>query len=104
MCCRTGPGLYRDVADHPSTVVALRNLYRELRLAGRGASPRSDAGPRGNEPARIVAEVARLLAMGWYDEGDLLERAAAAAGTGRPARFRRSSSMARSGCARWSAS
>jgi len=84
---RTVPGLYREVADHPSTVVALRDLYREVRLAGRTASTALGRRPRGSEPARIVAEVSRRLAAGWYDEGDLLERAAIAARSTPSARF-----------------
>ncbi len=83
------PGLYRDVADHPSTVVALRTLYREIRLAGRGASTALGRTPRGGEPARIVNELARRLATDWYDEGDLLERAAAVVRAGDGNRFRR---------------
>ncbi|MFV0306490.1 MAG: PD-(D/E)XK nuclease family protein [Desertimonas sp.] len=76
---RTGPGLYGDVAHHPSTVVALRDLYREVRLAGRGAMTALGRTRRGREPSRILVEVARALAGHWYDEGDLLERAAALA-------------------------
>lgn len=83
------PGLYRDVALHPSTVVALRNLYREVRLAGRGASTALGRTGRGGEPARVVSELSRRLARDWYDEGDLLERAAAVLRAGSGARFRR---------------
>lgn len=86
---RTGPGLYGEVAHHPSTVVALRDLYREVRLAGRGAMTALGRTSRGREPSRILVEVARALATDWYDEGDLLERAAAVARTDVPARFRR---------------
>ena len=39
------PGLYAGVNHHPSTVVALRDLYRELRVAGPGVADR--AGPHG---------------------------------------------------------
>ena len=39
------PGLYAGVNHHPSTVVALRDLYRELRIAGPGVADR--AGPHG---------------------------------------------------------
>ena len=86
---RQSPGLYRDVAEHPSTVVALRDLYREVRMAGRGASTALGRTPRGGEPARVVAELARRLAAGWYDEGDLLERAAQQARMDLPPRFGR---------------
>ena len=34
------PGVYRSVADHPSTVVALRELHRELRVAATDAHER----------------------------------------------------------------
>ena len=72
------PGLYGPVHRHPSTVVALRDLYRELRVAGPTALTALARTARGNEPARVAAEVARLLAPSWYDEGDLLAAAAAA--------------------------
>jgi ATP-dependent helicase/nuclease subunit B len=84
---RKSPGLYRAVADHPSTVVALRDLYRELRLAGPAALTALARTGRGREPARVAAELARLLARGWYDEGDLLARAAVRARTGLPHRL-----------------
>lgn len=85
----SSPGLYRDVADHPSTIVALRDLYREVRLAGRPASTALGRTGRGGEPSRVVAEVARRLATGWYDEGDLLEGAAQRARAALPVRFGR---------------
>ena len=72
------PGLYGPVHRHPSTVVALRDLYRELRVAGPTALTALARTGRGNEPARVAAEVARLLAPSWYDEGDLLAAAASA--------------------------
>ena len=72
------PGLYGPVHRHPSTVVALRELYRELRVAGPTALTALARTGRGNEPARVAAEVARLLAPSWYDEGDLLVAAASA--------------------------
>lgn len=86
---RTGPGLYGEVAHHPSTVVALRDLYREVRLAGRGAMTALGRTGRGREPTRILVEVARALAGDWYDEGDLLEQATVQARAALPARFRR---------------
>ncbi len=69
------PGLYAGVQHHPSTIVALRDLYRELRAAGPGALTALARTSRGSEPARVAADVARLLARAWYDEGDLLRRA-----------------------------
>ncbi|MGI9029513.1 MAG: PD-(D/E)XK nuclease family protein [Ilumatobacteraceae bacterium] len=83
------PGRYGRVDRHPSTVVALRDVYRELRVAG----PRSLAAlartRRGAEPARVVNEVAARLTTGWYDESDLLTRAAAHVRIGAPRRFAR---------------
>ena len=56
---------------------------------------------RGSEPARVAAEVARLLARQWYDEGDLLARGRRASPP-RPARppARASSSTSPSACGR----
>ena len=69
------PGLYAGVQHHQSTVVALRDLYRELRRAGAGSITALARTERGGEPARVAAEVARRLRTDWYDEGDLLARA-----------------------------
>jgi ATP-dependent helicase/nuclease subunit B len=86
---QTSPGVYAAVADHPSTVVALRDLYREIRLAGPTATGALARTGRGREPARVAAAVAGLLAPNWYDEGDLLVRAAVRARTGLPGRLSR---------------
>ncbi|MET0326562.1 MAG: PD-(D/E)XK nuclease family protein [Ilumatobacteraceae bacterium] len=83
------PGLYAGVNHHPSTIVALRDLYRELRIAGPGSLTALARTARGDEPARVAAEVARLLARDWYDEGDLLARAAERAAADLPARLGR---------------
>jgi hypothetical protein len=83
------PGRYRDVADHPSTIVALRNVAREVRLAGPGATQALTGTGRGREPARVVTEMAQLLAAQWYDEADLLEQATAELRRAAPHRFRR---------------
>ena len=70
------PGVFADVADHPSTVTALRDLYRELRFAGPGAVERlAAASSRGREAARIASMVAERLSADWYDEADLFARA-----------------------------
>src|SRR5262245_29122946 len=66
---RSAPGRYRAVADHASTVVALRDLYREVRLAGPAAPAALARTERGGEPARVLTELGRLLAPAWYDEG-----------------------------------
>ncbi len=86
---REHPGLYATVRHHPSTVVALRDLYRELRIAGPGAVTALARTERGGEPARVAAEVMRALRTEWYDEGDLLEAAIARAATALPARLAR---------------
>ena len=78
------PGLYAGVNHHPSTVVALRDLYRELRAAGPGSLTALARTP-GARAGRVAAEVARLLAADWYDEGDLLVEGSGA-GPGRAAR------------------
>lgn len=86
---QTAPGLYDGVQHHPSTVVALRELYRELRRAGAGSITALLRTERGGEPARVAAEVARLLRTEWYDEGDLLVQAIERARTALPARLAR---------------
>ena len=83
------PGLYAGVQHHQSTIVALRDLYRELRHAGAGSITALARTGRGSEPARVAAEVARSLRTGWYDEGDLLGRAVERAAADLPARLRR---------------
>lgn len=83
------PGLYDGVQHHPSTVVALRDLYRELRRAGAGSITALLRTERGGEPARVAAEVARLLRTEWYDEGDLLVHAIERAHVALPSRLAR---------------
>ncbi|HZI44238.1 MAG TPA: hypothetical protein VFD53_03395, partial [Ilumatobacter sp.] len=71
------------VAEHPSTVVALRDLYRELRFAGDPAVDRlAQASRRGRDVAGICRLVAERLAPTWYDEGDLLSHAIGTARAG----------------------
>ena len=66
------PRSFADVAGHPSTITALRDLHRELRSAGPAAlQALAAAGERGREAARVSAATATLLAADWYDEGDL---------------------------------
>lgn len=67
---------FDEVAHHPSTVVALRDLHRELRMAGPAATVRlQQASRRGRDAAHVSRLVAARLADRWYDEGDLLQRA-----------------------------
>lgn len=80
---RRDPGPFRPVASHPSTIVALRELHHELRLAGPAAAQRlAAASSRGREAVRVSTAVADALAARWYDEADLYARAATAAGAG----------------------
>ena len=63
---------YAAVAHHPATVVALRELHQELRLAGDAGADRLATTPRGREAVRISRAVTRILQRRWYDEADLL--------------------------------
>jgi ATP-dependent helicase/nuclease subunit B len=67
------PRSFAEVAGHPSTITALRDLHRELRQAGPAAlQALATSSDRGREAARVsVATTARLSAE-WYDEGDLM--------------------------------
>lgn len=78
---------FDEVADHPSTVVALRDLHRELRMAGPAALVRlQQSSRRGRDAAQVSRLVGERLAARWYDEGDLLQRAIDAVhGDGLPA-------------------
>ena len=73
---REAPGVYAAVADHPSTVTSLRDLYREVRQAGPAALARlGEASTRAQDAARVLGEVRSRLAVDWYDEADLFETA-----------------------------
>jgi ATP-dependent helicase/nuclease subunit B len=85
----TNPGLYAGVEHHPSTIVALRDLYRELRVAGATAVTALARTERGGEPARVAAAVMRALRTDWYDEGDLLDAAITRAASDLPDRLTR---------------
>lgn len=84
------PGKFATVAKHPSTVVALRDLHRELRRAGIDAPQRlANASARGREAANISNQVTQRLSD-WYDEGDLIIAAShQAASHPLPAQLRR---------------
>ena len=57
------PGSFEPVAEHPSTVVALRDLHRELRLAGPDAvAALTASSPRGREAARVSQLTSRRSA------------------------------------------
>jgi ATP-dependent helicase/nuclease subunit B len=82
------PGMFAPVAEHASTVVALRDLHRELRASGGPATAAiAGASARGREAARVSVGTTSLLGDRWYDEGDLLARAVEVAGTGVPERL-----------------
>lgn len=83
------PGSFAGVGDHPSTIVALRELHREIRLAGDEAlTALAAASRRGAEAVRVSTGVDRYLAADWYDEADLYIGATAAVGAAPPPRLR----------------
>ena len=66
------PGPFGAVATHPSTVVALRELHSELRLADPAAVARlRDESLRGRQAVRVSSAIAATLEAAWYDEADL---------------------------------
>ncbi len=66
------PGQFGPVATHPSTVVALREVHNELRLAGPAARDRLGAeSARGRQVLRVSNAVVERLEAAWYDEADL---------------------------------
>lgn len=72
----TDPGGFAAVAQHPSTITSLRDLYREVRVAGSAAVERlASSSARGAEVARVVDATTTLLSPSWFDEGDLLRSA-----------------------------
>lgn len=70
------PGKFKTVASHPSTIVAIREIHQELRLAGPEAATRLARSRRGRQVVRVSNAVAEMLSAHWYDEADLLSRAA----------------------------
>ena len=72
------PGPFGAVASHPSTIVALRELHAELRLAEPDAVARlRDESLRGRQAVRVSAAITEALAARWYDEADLYATATA---------------------------
>jgi len=66
------PGPFGAVATHPSTVVALRELHSELRLADPAAVARlRDESLRGRQAVRVSSAISATLEAAWYDEADL---------------------------------
>jgi len=73
------PGPFGAVAGHPSTVVALRELHAELRLADPSAVGRlRDESLRGRQAVRISSQITAALSDQWYDEADLFSTATSA--------------------------
>lgn len=68
------PRSFGEVAGHPSTITALRDLHRELRQAGPAAlQALAASSDRGREAARVSVATTARLAADWYDEGDLMQ-------------------------------
>ena len=66
------PGPFGAVATHPSTIVALRDLHAELRLADPTDVARlRDESLRGRQAVHISSNISAALADQWYDEADL---------------------------------
>jgi hypothetical protein len=84
------PGSFAAVADHPSTIVALRGLHTELRLAGDEAvAALSASSRRGAEAVRVSNAVVERLRHDWYDEADLYVGATGSVGDGSTRGLRR---------------
>jgi ATP-dependent helicase/nuclease subunit B len=66
------PGPFGAVATHPSTVVALRELHAELRLADPDhVSQLRDESLRGRQAVRVSSAIDAALRSQWYDDADL---------------------------------
>ena len=84
------PGPFGAVATHPSTVVALRNLHTELRLAEPDRVRRlHDQSLRGRQAVRISSAITAALETEWYDEADLYATATEAVAARRTEGLRR---------------
>jgi ATP-dependent helicase/nuclease subunit B len=74
------PGVFEEVADHPSTIQALAAAHRELRDLSEPALEKvSAASGLGPSLIRLHRTVCDELSGDWYDETDLLRAAAARA-------------------------
>lgn len=83
------PGPFGAVATHPSTVVAVRELHAELRLADPDAVARlRDESLRGRQAVRVSDAVTAALQAAWYDEADLYATATRSVDQGVPDRLR----------------
>ena len=70
------PGVFSEVAEHPSTIQALASAHRELRDLTDPALERvAGASGLGPDLVRLHRDVTSELAPEWYDETDLLRAA-----------------------------
>lgn len=78
------PGAFAAVAQHPSTVVAVRDVHRELReVPASSLDPlRRRGSARGRDVIRLHDELTTALAGQWYDEADLVDAAVASLRSG----------------------
>ena len=84
------PGPFGAVATHPSTIVALRNLHAELRLADPdGVRRLHEQSLRGRQAVRVSSAITAALRGEWYDEADLYDTATGAVATHPPDGVRR---------------
>lgn len=76
------PGIFHEVAEHPSTIQALASAHRELRDLTDPALERvAGASVLGPDLVRLHRHVTSELAPEWYDETDLLRAAASRVAT-----------------------
>ncbi|GAB3953398.1 hypothetical protein GCM10029976_093490 [Kribbella albertanoniae] len=72
------PGIFQDVADHPSTIQALASAHRELRDLSEPALDKvAGASVLGPDLVRLHRQIRSDLGTDWYDETDLLRAASA---------------------------
>ncbi|MEV8376568.1 PD-(D/E)XK nuclease family protein [Kribbella sp. NPDC056861] len=72
------PGVFKAVADHPSTIQALAAAHRELRdLTSPALDKVSSASTLGPDLVRLHRHVTDELRSDWYDETELLHAASA---------------------------
>lgn len=72
------PGIFQEVAEHPSTIQALASAHKELRdLTDPALESVAGASVLGPDLVRLHRHVTSELAPEWYDETDLLRAAAA---------------------------
>jgi ATP-dependent helicase/nuclease subunit B len=71
------PGIFTQVKDHPATIRALTGAYRELRdLSDEALDTIAGYSALSADLVRLHRDVTASLATDWYDETDLLHKAA----------------------------